>query len=215
MATRTPRKNEPGLPRLDSILDAALDLIGEGGFAAFTLQAVADRLKVPVAQVVTIVADRGAVLDAAARRLDHQMLDGITLDDEAESTRDRLFDILMRRIDAATPHKAAVARALQDGWKDPALTLRLMVLVRRSLRVMLEAAGVSVRGLHGQLRIKGMGAVAGYTVRAWLDDDSADLAKTMKALDKALDRACEAEDLIGRCAMRKRAEPHPSDAAAL
>lgn len=211
MATRKP--TAPAHPALDSdaVVDAALVMIAEDGLAGFTLQGVAGRLAVPVAQVVGLFADRFAVMDAAFRRLDGQMLDGITREDEAEPVRDRLFDIVMRRIDALKPHKATLERVMHDGWKDPAMMVGLTVLMRRSLGVMLEAGGVSVRGLGGQLRLKGMGAVVLMTMRAWLSDDSPDMAKTMKALDKALDRASDAEHLLCRCRTQQQAGEAPAE----
>ena len=36
-----------------------------------------------------------------------------------------------------------------------------------------------------------------YALRAWKDDDSADLATTMAALDKALDQAARVSDWLG------------------
>ncbi len=54
---------------------------------------------------------------------------------------------------------------------------------------MLEAAGIPAAGLRGRLRANGLVGVWLYTLRAWQDDASADLAGTMAALDKALDQA--------------------------
>ncbi len=54
---------------------------------------------------------------------------------------------------------------------------------------MLEAAGLSAAGLRGIVRAKALVGVWLYALRAWKDDESADLAGTMAALDKALDQA--------------------------
>ena len=53
----------------------------------------------------------------------------------------------------------------------------------------LEAAGTSADGLRGAMRIKGLSVVWLHCLRIWEKDDSDDLAKTMKALDKALGQA--------------------------
>lgn len=55
--------------------------------------------------------------------------------------------------------------------------------------MMLAAAGVSPDGLFGYARIQGLKMVLACALKAWIDDDSADLAKTMAALDRALERA--------------------------
>jgi hypothetical protein len=54
---------------------------------------------------------------------------------------------------------------------------------------MLAAAGVSPDGLLGCARIQGMKVVLLCALRGWMEDDSTDLAKTMAALDRALERA--------------------------
>jgi hypothetical protein len=57
---------------------------------------------------------------------------------------------------------------------------------------MLEAAGVSARGLTGGLRVQGLVGVWLYALRAWRKDQSPDLSGTMAALDRALQRAEQA-----------------------
>ena len=105
-----------------------------------------------------------------------------------EPVRDQLFSLLMRRIDVLAAHRAGVLALLRAAPADPPLALWLGCATRRSMRWMLEAAGVGTRGLRGELRVKGLVAVWLWTVRAWQADESADLAHTMAALDSALGR---------------------------
>ena len=51
---------------------------------------------------------------------------------------------------------------------------------------MLEAAGVSVSGVFGAARVKGLVVVYANAFRVWLNDSTEDMAKTMAALDKGL-----------------------------
>ena len=51
---------------------------------------------------------------------------------------------------------------------------------------MLEAAGISASGLRGAFRIEGLGALYACALRVWLEDETADLSKTMAELDKRL-----------------------------
>jgi hypothetical protein len=54
---------------------------------------------------------------------------------------------------------------------------------------MLEGAGVSSRGVRGEIRKRGLAAVWAWGIRAWLRDESEDLSATMAAIDTALLRA--------------------------
>ena len=103
--------------------------------------------------------------------------------------RDRLFDLLMRRFDVLQQHRAGMLALLAHLPRDPLLSLALAGGTLRSMAWMLEAASISAAGLRGTLRAQALVAVWVYAVRAWRDDESADLASTMAALDKALDQA--------------------------
>ena len=106
--------------------------------------------------------------------------------------RDRLFDMLMRRFDVMQAHRPGVLALLRALSADPGMALLLALATRRSMRWMLDAAGFDTSGLNGELHTRGLVGVWLWAVRAWRSDESADLAATMAALDKALNRAEEA-----------------------
>lgn len=143
------------------------------------------------------------------KSVDRAVLDG-TVPTEGESPRDRLFDVLMRRLDMLQPHRAGVVRFMRELPFHPMLVLRLGAGMERSMGWMLESAGLSATGPAGLARIKGLTAVWVYTLRAWMADDSADLSATMAALDKALDRA----DQVAR-SLDRSARPRPPENAAV
>ncbi len=84
--------------------------------------------------------------------------------------RDRLFDLLMRRIDALQSRRGGVLALLRALPSEPPFALLLGLATRRSMRWMLEAAGVSTAGVRGELRVRGLVAVWLWTVRAWRAD---------------------------------------------
>ena len=102
--------------------------------------------------------------------------------------RDRLFDLLMSRFDAMKAHRSGLRALLRHLPGDPALVVALSCATRRSMRWMLQAAGISTAGLRGELRVRGLVAVWLWALRAFERDATDDLAPTMAALDKALQR---------------------------
>ena len=56
------------------------------------------------------------------------------------------------------------------------------------MRRVLEAADLPSGGLAGLIRCQALAVAYGQVVRVWLDDDTADQARTMAALDKHLSR---------------------------
>ncbi|TCZ59924.1 TetR family transcriptional regulator [Roseicella aquatilis] len=112
-----------------------------------------------------------------------------TVPGQGGTPRDRIFDVLMRRIDAMQPHRAGLVRLLEELRMEPGLALCLLAQLPRSTARLLEAAEIDRHGLSGALRTQGLVGVWLATMRAWVQDDSADLGHTMAALDRALDRA--------------------------
>jgi len=148
---------------------------------------------------MAIIARFGRLADAAA--LEGALTEG--------TVKDRLFDLLMRRIDFLQQHRAGVKALMRFAPLDPGLSLYLAQATLLSMGWMLEGAGVSAQGVLGLLRRKGLGAVWAWTIRAWLRDDSEDLSATMAALDAALTRA----DQVARgLPMERSAVPAPEPA---
>ncbi|HEX7390562.1 MAG TPA: TetR family transcriptional regulator [Acidiphilium sp.] len=188
--------NETSFER--DLVKAAFDLGGQQGWRRVSVAAAARHGGLDLAEarrhfsgVIPILARFGRLADAHA--LDGAMTEGVV--------RDRLFDLLMRRIDFLQQHRAGVIALMRHAPFDPGLALWLSCANLNAMGWMLEGAGVSARGVRGEIRRKGLLAVWAWTLRAWLRDESEDLSATMAALDKALARADRAvAQLHGRAA---------------
>ena len=195
----------------DRIVRAALDLIAESGWRALTLETVAGRAKMDAAAVRALFPDREALLKAFFRRIDDQVAaEGTYAPEDANSARDRLFDVLMRRFDALNAHRAAMIALTRELPLDPPQAARAACRVCRALKETLKIAGLSTRGPLGALRLKGAIAIYLYALRVWLGDETTDLSKTMAALDKGLRAAEAVMAAIKGFAARGRPSPKPS-----
>lgn len=185
----------------DHMVKAALSLAAEKGWRGLALADIAERAKVPLTEVIEHFASKGAILAAYTRRIDQHMLEGGT--ESSESPRDRLFDLIMRRFDAMAEDRRALRNILRQAGDDPWALLCGGGRFLKSMALTLEAAGISSSGLRGLALIQGLSAVYLYAFKTFLDDDSADHARTMAALDKALRRAEDVSSLL----WRRRAPP--------
>lgn len=101
--------------------------------------------------------------------------------------RDDMFELLMTRFDLMQPHRdaysdimpAALANPCQAG---PVMTRRLT----HSMHQMIEQAGVPVTGLQRHAAIVALSGIYLSLLEVWRQDDTADLAKTMAAVDQRL-----------------------------
>lgn len=167
---------------------AALALAAERNWHDVSLEAIAERAGMPLDVLFETYPSKAALLAAFSRRIDAEILaarDGALADRPAH---ERLFDVVMRRFDALAPYKEALRSVLRGSRFDAEAGLVGACSLRRSLSAMLEAAGLSSSGARGALRRKGLALVYLDTMRVWMNDDSPDMAPTMKALDRHLRR---------------------------
>ena len=196
----------------DSALIAAFfRLAAEQGWGRTNVAEAARAAALSLAEARTRFPGRAAVLRQFGRMADRAAL----AETSTEGTvRDKLFDLLMRRFDALQAHRAGVIALLRALPAEPPTALLLACATQRSMRWMLNVAGVSTAGLRGELRVRGLVAVWLWTLRAWERDDSADLSGTMAALDAALRRAGRVATWLGG-GTAEAADTEAADASAV
>lgn len=170
------------------LLRAAFALIGEEGWRGFSFETLARRTGVSRVEIYRQFRSRDALLSAIGRQADEAML----AVDEAELAglppRDRVFELLMRRLEALAPYRAGLARLARDARSDPCMVLLTACRLERSLVWLQEVAGLRCHGLRARLARRALGLAYVRTVRVWFEDEGADLGKTMAELDKQLRR---------------------------
>lgn len=173
-------------------VDAALELAGQLGWDMVTMTDIADRSGSSLAELSDIFDSRTDILIAYGRMIDKRVLEASADPDPSTPERDRLFDILMERFDVLGENREAVISILKSFRLDPKQAIISLPHLGGSMAWMLEAAGIDTLGIKGALRVAGLSTVYLTVLRVWMSDDSADLSKTMAALDKNLLRAEQA-----------------------
>ena len=170
----------------DRIIDAALALTAGQGWRRVSLAAVASETRLSVIQVYRLFPSRTAILCGWLRRVDEAVLAEPVDGEAGEKPRDRVFDVLMRRFDTLQPHRDTLAALRRDLPGDPCTGLALAAAGLRSMRLMLEAAGIATHGIGGTIAVKLTAAAYLAAARTWARDESPDLAPTMAQLDRRL-----------------------------
>lgn len=170
------------------MVESMLVLARERGWELVDFEDIAQTAGVDIDDAREYFDDKGDILAAYGRKIDRQIFDNIA-EDESLSCRDKLFDLMMERFDALNEEREAVISIL-DGFRgDPKEAVLSFPHLGRSMSRTLEASGIETDGIFGAAKVLGLVGIYLYVVRTWKDDDSADMAKTMAALDKALDRS--------------------------
>src|SRR5258708_3473280 len=126
--TETPISNDiaeepaPKPPARDAksrIIEALLALAGERAWDDFGIADVAERAGVSLATFREYFPSKGAVITAFSRKIDQVVLDGTGTDLIDEPAKERLFDVLMRRLDAFQPYRNGVEGTPDWARTDP------------------------------------------------------------------------------------------------
>ena len=170
------------------IVDALMKLAGERRWEDISISEIALRADVKLSQFRDAFPSKGAVLAAFSRRMDKIVLQGAGDELLGEPVKERLFDVLMRRLDAMAPYKLGIETILDWARRDPLAAAALNRSMLNSMRFMLEAAGVGSEGAFGALKLQGLVIAWGRLLDIWLRDDDPSLSRTMAAMDKELTR---------------------------
>jgi AcrR family transcriptional regulator len=192
-AARAPRPASAAAPTApttdrEKIIAAFLALLADERFESIGLADVAGQAGVSLAQLRDEFPSTLAILAAHIKATDRAVLAADVTDMAEEPERERLVDVLMRRLEILAPHRDAVRSLLRSARRDPAFALALNGLVVRSQQWMLTAAGIGSSGPRGMARAQGLAMLFASVLRTWVNDDDPGQARTMAALDRALGR---------------------------
>jgi AcrR family transcriptional regulator len=207
--TSQPAAHTPATNRAKAI-GAFMALLGERSFEQIGLAEIAGRAGLKLSELRAEFGSTLAIYGAYVRDIDRIVLEGDKDQKDGmgeEPVRERLFDILMRRIEALTPYKEGIRSLMRSARRNPGLAFALNCMSVRSQSWMLEAAGISASGPRGALRAQGAALMFARVVGVWLDDEEEGLDRTMAALDRGLSSAARWDGFIGDlcaipCALR-------------
>jgi len=196
----------------DKIIAAFMALLAEKRFEEIGFGEIAARSGLTLANCRAEFGSTLAILAAHMKELDRKVLASGGGDMADEPPRERLFDVLMRRIEAMGPHREAVRSLMKSAQCNPGLAFALNGLALRSQSWMLTAADIDAAGTRGMIRAQGLAMLFASVLRTWVDDEDEGLARTLAALDRALARGQRWSGMLddlcrfapGRCVRRRR-----------
>lgn len=170
------------------MIAALLSLTAQRGWDMVDFEDIAEEAGVDITDAHEYFDDKGDILAAYGRKIDRRIFEDFK-NDETLSCRDKVFDLLMERFDILNEDREAIINILNGFHSDPKEAVLSFPHLGRSMSRTLEAAGIETKGIVGAAKVAGLTGIYLYVVRTWKEDDSADMAKTMAALDRALDKS--------------------------
>jgi AcrR family transcriptional regulator len=184
----TPAASSGDQPARERTIAAFMALLADKSIEQIGFAEIAKGAGVSLSELRGQFGSTLAILAAQVKETDRAVLAGADDDMAEEPPRERLFDVLMRRLEALAPHKAAVRSLTRSAMRNPPLAFALNGLAVRSQQWMLTAADIDAAGPRGMVRAQGLAVLFASVLRTWVDDDDPGLARTMAALDRALAR---------------------------
>lgn len=166
------------------VVKAALDLAAERPWQDVTLRDIADRSDVALADLRNDFSGKPAILAKFIRMVDDAVLAKAPGRDAGQPARDRVFDVLMTRLEVLEPYKAAI-RSIAEA---PGTGLSIAKNAMASQAWMLHAAGIPTDGPLGTARVAGLASIYSSLLRTWLEETDLSYPRTMAALDRRLKR---------------------------
>jgi AcrR family transcriptional regulator len=171
---------------VDDVTDAALRLAATRRWKDIRLDDIADETGVTLAELRDLVPSKIGILKAIVARSDRELLASLEKTPVEGDVHDRMFDIIMRRLELLEPHKAAIRNILDspaDGAADWATIAGALI---DSQSWTLAAAGIEDAGRREAVKRQGLAMLTARIMRVWANDDDPGLAQTMAALDRQL-----------------------------
>jgi AcrR family transcriptional regulator len=185
------------MPHPDAALIQALfRVVAAHGWRGVTVTRLAEASGLPAAELVSRFPSRLGLLRLFGEVVSDEVRLG-TVPGQGGTPRDRLFDVLMRGLDALAPYRDGLTRLMAEMYTDAVLAGAMAPVFQRSMETMLDAAEIESGGLQGRLRAAGLAIVWIRVVNAWSKDTSEELGPTMATLDRALERAEQAARSFG------------------
>ncbi|TMJ06199.1 MAG: TetR/AcrR family transcriptional regulator [Alphaproteobacteria bacterium] len=221
-APKSAPTSPPGATARDKIIAAFMALLAEQRFEQIGFGDIAARAGLSLAACRGEFGSTLAIFAAHMKDLDRKVLAGSGSDMAEEPPRERLFDVLMRRIEAMAPQREAVRSLMKSAQCNPALAFALNGLAVRSQTWMLTAADIDAAGPRGMIRAQGLAMLFASVLRTWVDDEDEGLARTLAALDRALARGQRWSGMLddlcrfnpARCVRRRRYRTEDEEPAA-
>ncbi len=182
---------EPAAPAESrkAAVEALMRLAASRRWSEIEFGDIAAEARLPLATLRGLFPSKLAMLGGFIRQIDDIVLAGASDDLAGEPARERMFDLVMRRLDAMSPYRQALRRIAPALRGDPLAMAALNRAAINSWRYLLASAGIPTEDALGPVRLQGAVLLAARVTETWLDDDEPELSRTMARLDRELKTA--------------------------
>lgn len=181
----------------DKVMKALLQSLAKTCWTELSHEKIAKAAKVSLAQLTSQYPEKNDLARGLVAYISQLIIQDYGQPDLKQSAPDRLFDVLMTRLDHLQSNRAAILNLMAAAPRDGRLARTLAIAQWQAMGQMLDVAGLGSAPCP-QVKIAGLSSIYAAVLLRWQRDESPDMAKTMALLDRLLRSAHKAMEFLGR-----------------
>jgi AcrR family transcriptional regulator len=169
----------------NKVIDAAMTLAARRDFGDVSLTDIAHEADISLADLRDLFPSKGAIVGGFDRRIDRQVLEAFAGTNADGTARDRLYEVLRKRLEALEPYRDALSSISRWASRDPLIATALNRETVNAMRFMLEAAEIDSDGPVGAVKLQGLAMAWGRVLNAWFESG---FSAALETLDSEIAR---------------------------
>jgi ubiquinone biosynthesis protein COQ9 len=168
------------------IRQAAFALAERMPWHEITLAAIAQQSNLSISALMRHAETKATILRDFARDIDEAMLLVFERYPAEGEAHERLFDVVLKRLEIMQPYRQVIASVMKRPVADPGEAASLLQSLAATVGWIAAAARVEDEPAWQSFGRVGLGRAYVKALSAWIADDDPGLSRTMAALDRAL-----------------------------
>ena len=171
------------------IIEESFLFIDKIGWKEFSIERFAEENKYKTSEVKKFIGNKNDLLIEFSKMIDEKVELNIDIEEfENSDVKDNIFELIMMRFDAMTPFKGGLKKIINE-IKSPIILKEISQNILVSMDFYLEFSNAYDDTIFDIIKKKSLFLIYSYCFKAWLNDDSKELSKTMSELDRLLNYA--------------------------
>ena len=171
------------------IIEESFLFIDKIGWKEFSIERFAEENKYKTSEVKKFIGNKNDLLIEFSKMIDEKVELNIDIEEfENSDVKDNIFELIMMRFDAMTPFKGGLKKIINE-IKSPIILKEISQNILVSMDFYLEFSNAYDHTIFDVIKKKSLFLIYSYCFKAWLNDDSKELSKTMSELDRLLNYA--------------------------
>ena len=171
------------------IIEESFLFIDKIGWKEFSIERFAEENKYKTSEVKKFIGNKNDLLIEFSKMIDEKVELNIDIEEFKNSdVKDNIFELIMMRFDAMTPFKGGLKKIINE-IKSPIILKEISQNILVSMDFYLEFSNAYDDTIFDVIKKKSLFLIYSYCFKAWLNDDSKELSKTMSELDRLLNYA--------------------------